>query len=184
MSRFAAATLALASIVCVAGLAPPAAAQGSATSETSFRSLAAGVQRGDTLQVIDADGQKTTGRFESISASSIVLLVDGQPRDIPASTVRRIVRLRDPLWNGAALGAVMGLVAGAGGCAKGDCGALATGALFLGAIGAGIDALVGGTRLIYSSAPDAEATVSSHVNLAVSGAITPRRKVIGVALFF
>jgi hypothetical protein len=69
----------------------------------SFETLQLKVQPGQPVVVTDTMGRQAKGRLEKLSPSS--LMVAG--RTFTEPTVRQI-RLRDPLWNGALIGAAIG----------------------------------------------------------------------------
>jgi hypothetical protein len=53
------------------------------------------------------------GRFETASPESLVLLVDGERRQLPASSVGEVrTRRQDAVWNGLIIGAAVGALAG------------------------------------------------------------------------
>jgi hypothetical protein len=152
----------------------------------SFGNVPMRVKKGDSVQVTDVAGHRVTGKLENVSASSIVVLVDGRPLDIPDADVRRVVRSRDSLWNGFAIGATFGAVGGGMSC-SGVAGRLGCGTaagLAYGAIGAGIDALIGGSKIAYIAPSEPRTTAASRLKFAVSGVVTPERKAVGVALRF
>ena len=134
-------------------LAPsPAPAQ---TLSNSFEELRQVLEKGQTVVVTDASGQRTKGKVADVSSSSLVVLIP-EARTFTEGTVREI-RVTDPLSNGALIGAGIGT-----GLAMWDYlidpsepgnAAIFTVAIGLGsAIGAGIDALVNkGGKILYAS---------------------------------
>ena len=66
------------------------------------------VRSGDRVFVTDAGGVETAGIFGKVSDSALTLVVDGQPRDIPSTSVREIARAGDSLKNGFFIGAAIG----------------------------------------------------------------------------
>ena len=100
---------------------------------------------GDTIFVTDRTGVQTDGRLMHISPDGLTLLVDGQERVIPPSSVARVEK-RDSRWNGTLIGATTGAligVMGAGASCSPDCARdIPVAALINGAIGAGIGALI------------------------------------------
>jgi len=116
----------------------------------SFEDLRQTLKVGQRVVVTDESGQKSKGRVDELSTSSFTV----GPRTFTEATVTEI-RLPDPLWNGALIGAVVGA-----GLATWDYmidpsepgnAAIFSVAIGLGtAFGAGIDALTtrGGKRLL------------------------------------
>jgi hypothetical protein len=140
---------ALAILACV----PKGALAQTATTDA----IATKVKSGDTVHVLDHESREITGVFGKRSDSAITLLVNGELRDIPFSEVRRIMRRGgDSIWNGVAIGAGVGLLAGAAsqGLAVG-----LGGAVIYGAIGGIIDWAVQGRVEVYS-APGTRKSVS------------------------
>ena len=76
----------------------------------SFEDLRANLTPGARVRVTDTSGAKTTGTVANVSPSSLLLLVDGVPRELPETQVRQISRRRGS-WAGR--GALTGLGAGA-----------------------------------------------------------------------
>lgn len=85
---------------------------------TSFADLQTLVKPGDTIEVTDANGRRTTGRLGDLSASSLELLVwrtgpsatTAVPQKVVEADVMRITLARgDSLWNGTAIGMGVGL---------------------------------------------------------------------------
>ena len=81
--------------------------QGAAVSR-SFQDLRGRVKPGTTVSVIDTTGNEIRGEIVEIASSSLALLIDGNRRDLPESSVLRIARRGDPVWNGTATGAAVG----------------------------------------------------------------------------
>ena len=107
--------------------------------------LSGKVEAGDMIFVTDRNGVQTVGRLQRISSEGLALLVDGQERMIPSSDVGRVER-RDSPWNGMLIGAVpsalLGMASGGASCSP-RCGRdIPLGGLVVGAIGAGIGALI------------------------------------------
>jgi hypothetical protein len=84
---------------------------------TSFADLQTLVRAGDTLEVTDTSGRRTTGRLGDLSASSLELLVWRNdhlgertvPQKVVEADVTRIrLARRDSLWNGTAIGLGVG----------------------------------------------------------------------------
>jgi len=118
-------------------------------------SIPAAAQRaGDTIFVTDRNGIQTDGVLLRTAVEGLTLLVDGQERLIPAAGVGRVEK-RDSRWNGMLIGAVPGALMGtmvAGLSCSPHCGRdIPIGALFYGAIGGGIGALIDSQIDGYSS---------------------------------
>ena len=148
---------ALVMIVAVA-VAAPAAAE-----EPSVREL-----RRVVVRVADEGntpaGDEVEGRLIELGPETLVLLVDGRRVDVPLVRVIRIRTARDPLWNGAVIGGLIGGVWCALVCGQGLPGAghyvpaVVLGAGFWAGVGVGIDAANTGQVTIYerpSAAPGA-----------------------------
>jgi hypothetical protein len=120
---------------------------------TSFDQVRLVIKAGDRIAIRDVSGARTSGAVVAVSPSSIRLAAKGATRDFSASDVVRIQRKRrDSLWNGAAPGAIIGIVSGGaasqGGKGFGVLVGLAWGGT-VAAIGAGVDALIVRTDTIY-----------------------------------
>jgi hypothetical protein len=139
-------------VILCAGLmaAPPKAAAQVASSLVQLQIL---VEEGDQVAVTRFDGTVAKGKIESVSASSVRLLQERKPLDVPESEVLAI-RKKDSIRNGTKSGAVIGGGVGAGLgtlgaiaiCSDFKCTPAAIAAVAATAgIGAGIGALVGVT---------------------------------------
>ena len=128
----------------------------------NFDQLRVLVASGDTLTVTDVSGARMQGKVTQLSASALVLDVSGALRQFDAANVMSIEkRGTDSLKNGALTGFAIGGVLGGlaiGAAVAGDMGADGStaayalgGALVYGGIGAGIDAIIEGCRVIYAS---------------------------------
>ncbi len=152
--------------------AAPASAQGIAR---SFEQLQLLVQAGDTVTVRDAQGAETSGRITRLTDSALTIARGGASHDFGEADVTTIRQKHgDPLRNGALWG--LGLGAGfaglaiAGICGAGVDGADGCGPIMLVAIpvygamgagiGAGVDALISGQRLIFERPGRARVTAS------------------------
>ena len=173
-------------VLLVMKAAPAAQAQ---TLAGSFDQLQVLVKPGDTISVTDATGRELTGRIDSLSQSSLSLLVWGParsagergPQDTPASS--------DSLANGAkwglGIGAGLGLAAGLAIASEYSEGggvyipilALVYGGIGAG-VGAGMDALILSNQVIYFKSPGSVAKVT------VSPLVTSERKGVVVAFGF
>jgi len=143
----------------VLGLAAEARAQ----VVDSFAELPGVLKSGTKVFVADDSGQTTKGKITALSPASIALLTNRDERiSLPSNRVRMVSRI-DSRWNGfligAAAGAVPGAMLGAGfktycenesaSCPQAP---LVMGALFGlagGWIGAGIDGLIDGQKVVY-----------------------------------
>jgi hypothetical protein len=86
--------------------------------------------------VLDAEGHSTQGLFIQASADSLNMLVDGQPREISASRVRRVSRVGHYARRGFMIGLIAGGTADLVAAAKeGEAG---VGALFAGGLWGGV----------------------------------------------
>jgi hypothetical protein len=102
------------------------------------------VKPGDRLFVTEPGGVQTEGRLLRVSPDELVLLAGDVERVFEREGIGRIEK-RDRLWNGMLAGAIPGAMIGASAAAFecSDCGrSVATGAIVVGVIGAGIGALV------------------------------------------
>ena len=134
-----------------------------------IRSVEGIAGRGDTLTVTDTSGSRVRGKLSQLSPSSLILDVSGAMREFRSGEVDRIEkRGADSLNNGALTGLAIGgglgaLVIGAS-VSDADPGWLALAALLYGGlgagIGAGVDALIEGPRIIYAGPRAAKTTVS------------------------
>jgi hypothetical protein len=133
-------------------LAEPREGAQPAVSQTA-EELGGKVNVGDTIFVTDRNGGQTGGRLLRLSAEGLALLVGGQERVIPRNSIGRVEK-RDSLWNGMLIGAVpsalIGMAAAGASCSP-HCGRdVPLGGLVLGAIGAGVGALVDASIRGYS----------------------------------
>ena len=172
-------TLVLAAMAVTASLAE--------AQRVSFDLLALQLDEGDPVTVTDGDGRELRGRIVDLSSSTLALEADGLRRDLSRGDVSVIQRReRDSLTNGALVGFASG-VALAVTLVAGECRSCATdpsvmpwytlfGAAGAG-IGAGLDSLHQGSRVIYRAS-------SSDRRLAVSPVVSPERQGVSVSLGF
>ena len=102
------------------------------------------VKPGDRLFVTEPGGVQTEGRLLRVSPDELVLLAGDVERVFEREHIGRVEK-RDRLWNGMLAGAIPGAMIGAsaGAFECSDCGrSVATGAIVVGVIGAGIGALI------------------------------------------
>ena len=163
---------------------------------TSFSVLAGELKPGDTVWVTDAQGRELKGKIGSLEPGAITVR-GGGVRTFNLSDVREVtVRQGDSVGNGATIGAAVGALAGLGAgiaaCAaypkddplRGEACLMGIGLFWMpgfgiGAlVGAGIDALIPGRKLVVYRAPG----VPGHARLSIAPVVTPRAK--GVALSF
>jgi hypothetical protein len=157
------------------GVPPPAAGQVVAT---SFEELRFKVGPGDTIYITPQTGGEFSAEVVEVSAATLAVAVGGQRRALTEPDVKRIrQRLPDSLWMGTLIGFGIGAALGGvsasfsetcsyeGGAA---CVGPAIGMGLMGAgVGAGVDALIKGRKVIY----EAPAARSADWNLspAISG---------------
>lgn len=144
----------------VFALAPPVVANAQPVS-SDFEQLRASTRAGDTVYVTDDAGFEIKGKVLDLSPNALALMVDGQRREFGPARVRTIrKRHADPVWQGALIGAGIGMAPFLGYCVSAtesgekcsDQGSLIAmyGALG-GGIGAAVDALIRGKRSIYQA---------------------------------
>jgi hypothetical protein len=173
-------------------LAAPAAsmAQGIATTFQELRLL---VRPGDSVTVIDINGQEVSGKITDLSASSLVLTANDRPREWRETEVATIRQRRgDSLANGALIGLGIGAGVSAIGIAawvnsdtyEGEVTAgeavavtLLYGGLGAG-IGTGIDALITRRKVVF------ERHSASGVTVQIAPLLTPTRAAARVSIGF
>jgi hypothetical protein len=179
-------------IVLVLCVAAPAAAAGQGIA-TTFQELRLLVRPGDHVTVTDVNGRDVSGKIRDLSASSLALTVDGQPREWRETEVATIRQRRgDSLANGAWIGLGIGAGLAAIGIAVsvssedydadvnfGE--AVLVTALYGGlgaAIGTGIDALITRRQVIF------ETRSPSGIAFQIAPLLTPTRAVARVSIGF
>jgi len=136
---------------------------------TSFEQLEVLVRAGDAVTLTDTTGSQVTGRIDTLTSSTLSLVVDDALRDFDQADVA-VIRQTDSLangaWRGFALGGGLAVLSLAGSIGQGwgspasaVAGAGALAALGAG-IGVGIDALVREHRAIYRRPAVSAATVT------------------------
>jgi len=133
---------------------------------SSFDQLAALVQPGDAITVVEVTGRETKGRIWKLSRDALILGTPDGPRQLAEVDVAAISQRRDDsLKNGAIIGAVAATAyfATVGALLRDSDGgdvivssAIAGGVLFAGmgaAAGLGIDALIARRQVIYQKSP-------------------------------
>ncbi len=136
-------------IALLVGVTPSASAQG----KRPFADLGRYIRAGDTVFVVERTEGASAGVVTRVTPTELVVSVSGQERQLTENTVAWIERSPDPVWDGAAAGAVVGLPWALVGAALGDPRGLI---IFLGggaAIGAALDAAVQGKEVIYGKPP-------------------------------
>lgn len=173
-------------LVLAAATLTPALAQ---AQETSFDRLALQLNQGDPVTVTDGDGQALQGRIVDLSSSTLALEADGLRRDLDRGDIAVIRRQeRDSLENGALIGGLAGFAAGglpllllaAHGDVDFDPWVLMMASVFTAAgagIGAGVDALIKDSRVIYRASP-------SRQRFTVSPVVSPERQGLSVSFGF
>jgi hypothetical protein len=120
----------------------------------SFAGLPAQLKPGDSIFVTDRQGRETSGKLARLSPASLVIVVNGEEREILSATIGRIEKRGDSVRNGAWIGAAYFAVASQLNCTEpgGNC---QVAAIVFGPIGAGIGALVDkaipGRTLVYGT---------------------------------
>lgn len=138
----------------------------------TFDQLRVLVKPGDTLTIVDDSGRRVEGKVSSLSASALSLTVSGTPRQFQSAEVNTIEkRGPDSLKNGALIGLAIGGGIGAVGMialaatAESNPGAFVAAGMFMyggigAGIGAGVDALIEGRRVIYARSGSARSTLT------------------------
>ena len=160
-------------------LASPAFAQ------TEGPIVSALVKRGQTVEVIDDQGQEIRGKVRALSATTLTLDRNGTRPRFRFERITQIARPNDGLGNGALIGLGAGAAFGLLGSTVGtdDCdgyyycgsGWVVGSALVFGGIGAGIgvgvDALIRRDRVIYRRDGRRQTRVAPVVGPGVGGAV-------------
>jgi uncharacterized protein YcfJ len=117
---------------------------------------------GGEIRVTARDGVKTRGRFRSLDADRVRLLVADQETEIARDDITRIERRGDSIKNGFIIGAVIGILPAALASTQFEGGgdAVAVGIVagmgIYGLIGAGIDAAHKGWTTVYKAESQAK----------------------------
>ncbi len=160
-------------------IASPAFAQ---SDGASIRTL---VKLGQTLEVIDEQGQEVRGKVRALSADALTLDRKGTQTEIPFERITQIARPNDGLGNGALIGlgagVAFGLLASTAGTDNCDgyyyCGSgwvIGSGLVFGGigaGIGVGVDALIRRDRVIYRRDGRRQTRVAPVIGPGVGGAV-------------
>lgn len=129
----------------------------------SFLDLQKQLHSGNTVYVTETTGAETKGRIVEVSASALVLDVNGIQRRLDQGSVQDVQRRGDSLWNGLLIGVAVGASAMLLAdptyercandaqmlCANAHMGQRVLAVGVMGAAGAGIDALIGRRRYVY-----------------------------------
>jgi hypothetical protein len=129
----------------------------------SFSDLQQRLHSGNTVYVIDNTGNETKGKIVDVSPSALILDVNGIRRRMEEDGVRQVQRYGDSLWNGFFIGmavAIPGLLIADPTydrcendpgklCANAQAGQRVLALGIMGAVGAGIDALIRGRHQVY-----------------------------------
>jgi len=129
----------------------------------SFSDLQQRVHSGNTVYVLDDTGSETKGKIVDVSPSALILDVNGIRRRMEQDGVRQVQRYGDSLWNGFFIGVAVGIPGmlisdptygpctsdPQKPCANAQAGQRVLALGFMGAVGAGIDALIRGRRQVY-----------------------------------
>ncbi len=99
------------------------------------------------------DGGSLRGTLLCLNADEVVLSRDGVVTSRPLTSVHRVVVPADPIWDGAAKGAVAGAIFWALFCGECDAGFSARQVLGYTLIGAAFDALQPNRQIIYAGRP-------------------------------
>jgi hypothetical protein len=159
----------------------------------SLSELPQRVQKGDRVKVTAKDGTVISGRFDSVSNSSVRLNGSGSGlREIPGTTIKEIQRKRpESAWNGVLIGLAAGVAGGVvatnATCGPNDseCSAIA-GLAFIpsfaaggAAVGAIIDRLISKYDPIY-----VQQAAADRMHLRLSPIVSKHTKGIQVSMSF
>ena len=160
----------------------------------AFDQLNTRLKVGDTVYVTDVQGREVKGKIRELSGSALTLENADTPT-LQADAIRLVAQHKGhPIGKGAlyglVCGAAVGMVLGAlwvtewdrSDWSTGD-NALATG-LVLGAVGAGLGAVIGATRPGKEVVAYRASGASGSARLLLAPVITPRTKGVAVSLSF
>ena len=150
----------------------------------SFADLQQRLHSGNAVYVIDNTGNETKGTLVDVSSSALILDVNGLPRRMEQDSVRQVQRYGDSLWNGFFIGVAVGipglLIADPtyepcqndpeALCANAQAGQRVLALGIMGAVGAGIDALIRGRHQVYLAPGQ---PLQSAARIAVSARLGP-----------
>ena len=150
----------------------------------SWPELAHRLSNGRTVAVTTAGQVEVVGAVSAVSSESLTLVIDHLPQRFEAKDVRQVRRNGDPLWNGLAIGAGIGLLGALlpdnkciGQPARCDDRQIPQRAAFLAAataVGIGIDALHRDRTVLYRS--------PARVTVRVVPAWTAHSKAISISI--
>lgn len=136
----------------------------------SFDQLQGTLKPRDVVIVLDSSDRKVTGKVVTLSPSSFTIIAKNGTTTAFAASDLKIIRKADPVWDGAAKGAAIGLVSTLLAFNKHschECGNQRRGRVFLrvaglgAAIGLGIDAVVG-PKTVYGPAQPRRGWIGRH----------------------
>jgi hypothetical protein len=167
-------------IVCAATLGACAHVQPT----PSWPELERRISAGQPIAITDASGSEVRGRVAAVSADSLTLNVGGSARPFATSAIRQVRRDGDPLWNGLAIGAALGvggaLLSDSSCSGRPDCGAQIpqrlTFVAVMAAVGAGLDALHRDRTPLYRS--------PARTGIAIVPIVTLRRAELSIVVDF
>jgi hypothetical protein len=145
----------------------------------SFPDLQTRLHPGTTVYVIDRGGTETKGKVVEVSASALVLDVNGSRRRMEQSSVLEVQNRGDSLWNGALIGLGVGVSAllisdpayerctndPRNVCANPHAGERFLAVAIMGAAGAGIDALIRSRHDVYLAPGEGRPAASAGLAL-------------------
>lgn len=143
----------------------------------SFAGLPAQLKPGDGIFVTDRQGRETSGKLARLSPTSLVIVVNGEEREILSDTIGRIEKRGDSIRNGAWIGAAILAVGSQINCSPyPDC--LVIGVPVGAAIGAGIGALwdwaTPGRTIVYGTRPNSRHALHSDSPVSSFGELWTR----------
>jgi hypothetical protein len=158
----------------------------------SFLDLQERLHSGNTVYVTDKAGTETKGEVVDVSASALVLDVNGMHRRMDQSSVQYVQRRGDSLWNGMLIGVAVGASAmlipdpryepctndTRKLCANSQIGQRVLAVGIMGAAGAGLDALISRRHFVYLAPGERPPVARAH---AVSAPLTRSNAIAFVA---
>lgn len=158
----------------------------------SFADLPGRIDSGRTVYVVDTEGKEVRAPLRELSESAVTLSGANAGAPIPAERVSVLGTYGDPVWNGLGIGLGIGTAMAlfadrrevpcpdgtdSPACYDAEVGSRLAAVALLGAVGAGVDALIRRRNPVYV-APGA----AGSPRLVISPAVSPRRA--GVFLVF
>lgn len=150
-----------------------------------FDFVGAGEYQEIKAKLVNVADAAITVEVDSLPSGTTNLKIDSSGRKprirIPQDRLRRIENQgRDSLWKGAIIGGTVGAGLGVLACGDGQCGSrgagIAYGAIFWGAIGAGIDAAIKPPRELVYLGSDESGGLWSHMTLSLSPIASRKQK--------